>query len=74
MLLAVTPVKPLGLEWGLKIFPIVIDVISWDDLMMLGRGEDESNLLERQRSKAVNQCATLVYTSGTTGMPKGEHD
>jgi len=48
------------------------DIISWQDLMRLGK-EDKNDgpLLERQRNMAINQCAVLVYTSGTTGNPKG---
>ena len=49
------------------------DVIGWSDLMKLGADDDDAQLVARQKSMAINQCATLVYTSGTTGMPKG-HD
>merc|ERR1712226_275361 len=31
----------------------------------------ESEVLERQKRMAINQCCLLVYTSGTTGNPKG---
>ena len=49
------------------------DVIAWKDLVELGQSEDESRLADRQKRMAVNQCAMLVYTSGTTGMPKGSN-
>jgi long-chain-fatty-acid--CoA ligase ACSBG len=45
--------------------------MSWKDLVALGEEQPEDQLLERQKQMAINQCATLVYTSGTTGMPKG---
>jgi acyl-coenzyme A synthetase/AMP-(fatty) acid ligase len=48
------------------------DVISWKDLVELGESLDDTALVERQNKMAINHCATLVYTSGTTGMPKGK--
>ncbi len=47
------------------------DVMSWKDLVSLGQDMSEELLVERQKKMAINHCATLVYTSGTTGMPKG---
>ena len=48
------------------------DVITWNELIKLGDSiKDESSLKSRQSKMAINQCAMLVYTSGTTGMPKG---
>ena len=58
------------------------DIISWKEVMTLGQTEqpgrpetDTSNdqpVLERQKNMAINQCCILVYTSGTTGHPKGK--
>ena len=40
--------------------------------MEMGKEDrDESEVLARQRRMAINQCCILVYTSGTTGNPKG---
>lgn len=47
------------------------NVYSWNEIMELGRQEDETELNERMASQAPNQCCTLIYTSGTTGNPKG---
>jgi len=47
------------------------EVLDWKDLMTLGRGLADDLLQDRLRRIAVNQCCTLVYTSGTTGNPKG---
>lgn len=46
-------------------------VISWKDLMIRGKTLGDDELEGRLRRIAVNQCCTLVYTSGTTGNPKG---
>lgn len=41
------------------------------DLIEKGQGVPDSVLTERQRSQAHDDPVTLVYTSGTTGFPKG---
>merc|ERR1719318_1791205 len=46
-------------------------VESWQTLLDIGRGEDDTELKRRLANQAVNQACTLVYTSGTTGNPKG---
>jgi len=48
--------------------------LSWQALMDLGREAREEvrpELDSRLRDVAINQCCGLVYTSGTTGSPKG---
>lgn len=47
------------------------DVLSWQELLEVGRSVDDSVLTERLENQAVNQPCMLVYTSGTTGNPKG---
>ena len=50
-------------------------VLSWKEVVSLGSSDDnselDSQLRLRQSRMAVNQCCCLVYTSGTTGTPKG---
>jgi len=46
-------------------------VMSWSQLMELGRSQTDQLLDERLSKISVNQCAGLCYTSGTTGNPKG---
>ncbi len=49
-------------------------VMTWEALRRLGRDHDEalrSTLADRVASSAPDETATIVYTSGTTGPPKG---
>ncbi|GAC1362332.1 MAG: long-chain fatty acid--CoA ligase [Actinomycetota bacterium] len=49
-------------------------VISWEELRRLGRQHDLANpslLDERSVGASPDDIATIVYTSGTTGEPKG---
>jgi len=46
-------------------------VIAWEDLLAMGRKETNEALNERLKGIAINECCHLVYTSGTTGLPKG---
>ncbi|XP_059221735.1 long-chain-fatty-acid--CoA ligase heimdall [Stomoxys calcitrans] len=44
----------------------------WPDLMNLKFGKElRAELQLRERNVAPNECALLIYTSGTVGMPKG---
>lgn len=47
------------------------EVLSWQELMDLGKEQSKDALDARLANIAINQCANLVYTSGTTGNPKG---
>jgi long-chain acyl-CoA synthetase len=47
---------------------------SWDDVLALGRGEDERDpgLFDATwQQVTLDDLVTLIYTSGTTGQPKG---
>ncbi len=49
-------------------------LMAWEDFLALGeqhRGEHPNALTERLESASPEDLATLVYTSGTTGPPKG---
>jgi len=52
-------------------FPRSPGVESWESLLEIGRGETDEELNKRLANQATNQACTLVYTSGTTGNPKG---
>ncbi len=46
-------------------------VISYDEFLALGKNVDDSVFDERTRQVTPRDTAGLVYTSGTTGVPKG---
>jgi len=46
-------------------------VLSWSEVMKLGKSLSDDKLNKRISNLSVNQAALLVYTSGTTGNPKG---
>eukprot|EP00731_Ephydatia_muelleri_P030983 Em0022g497a len=47
------------------------NVLEWDQFMELGKDVDDSVIEEKIKAQRPEQCALLVYTSGTTGDPKG---
>ncbi|KAG5328577.1 ACBG2 ligase, partial [Acromyrmex charruanus] len=50
--------------------PIEKDILSWDDLLDIGKKESEDKLLSVLKTIGINECCVLVYTSGTIGNPK----
>ena len=48
-----------------------LDSGGMEALIEAGQGISDEQVLERARSVGQNNLATLVYTSGTTGRPKG---
>ncbi|KAG7166016.1 Long-chain-fatty-acid--CoA ligase ACSBG2-like 2, partial [Homarus americanus] len=51
--------------------PSAAGVLSWAELMAIGLAEKDTELNERLSLSAINQCCTVIFTSGTTGPPKG---
>ncbi|XP_063242687.1 long-chain-fatty-acid--CoA ligase ACSBG2 isoform X2 [Bacillus rossius redtenbacheri] len=51
--------------------PRVPGVLSWEDVMRIGREQSDEQLESTLKTLAINECCTLVYTSGTVGAPKG---
>jgi long-chain-fatty-acid--CoA ligase ACSBG len=47
------------------------NVYTWNQLMKIGNSESNLELMETLKTLAINECCTLVYTSGTVGPPKG---
>ena len=46
-------------------------IISFDEFMKLGKSVDEKDLQDRIAEVTPQDVASFVYTSGTTGVPKG---
>lgn len=44
---------------------------NWKELLEIGRGVSDDLLIKRQRTNHYEDVVTLLYTSGTTGAPKG---
>ncbi|OXB72208.1 UNVERIFIED_CONTAM: hypothetical protein H355_014949 [Colinus virginianus] len=46
-------------------------VMQFDDFLVLGEQVEDVLLTERMEGQRAGQCCSIVYTSGTTGFPKG---
>lgn len=51
--------------------PSMDGVLSWSQLLAIGKLESDQVLQDRLQAMAINECCQLIYTSGTTGPPKG---
>jgi len=63
------PTTKAIIQWSGKV--TTEGVLSWEELIHLGRQQPDTDLEQRLSGIAINQCCTLIYTSGTTGPPKG---
>ncbi|XP_039762091.1 very long-chain-fatty-acid--CoA ligase bubblegum isoform X1 [Pararge aegeria] len=57
-------------QWEGVVNTSIPGVYSWDQIMEMGAKEPDTQLNNILKSIAVNECCTLVYTSGTVGQPK----
>ena len=46
-------------------------VVAWDEMLQLGKNQDDTELDKRLDSSSAKDVCLLIYTSGTTGTPKG---
>nr|XP_021188772.2 long-chain-fatty-acid--CoA ligase ACSBG2 isoform X2 [Helicoverpa armigera] len=58
------------IQWEGTVDTSVPGVYSWDQVMEMGAKESNAQLDSVLKTIAVNECCTLVYTSGTVGPPK----
>uniref|UniRef100_A0A1B6E357 long-chain-fatty-acid--CoA ligase n=1 Tax=Clastoptera arizonana TaxID=38151 RepID=A0A1B6E357_9HEMI len=45
-------------------------VLTWDEVIKVGQQQTDEELNLRLKKIAINQCSTLIYTSGTEGKSK----
>ncbi|XP_050345486.1 long-chain-fatty-acid--CoA ligase ACSBG2 isoform X2 [Nymphalis io] len=57
-------------QWEGPVDTSVPGVYSWEQVMEMGSKEPDTQLNNILKSISVNECCTLVYTSGTVGQPK----
>ncbi|XP_063929421.1 very long-chain-fatty-acid--CoA ligase bubblegum [Zophobas morio] len=50
--------------------PTSPDVLSWSELLTIGKDQGDEELERVLKTIAVNECCTIVFTSGTIGKPK----
>lgn len=62
----------------LKVRPKNIKVVTWDEFLQYGADQDKAEggkftnqVYERISEQVPGRCCNIVYTSGTTGNPKG---
>uniref|UniRef100_G1LJV9 Long-chain-fatty-acid--CoA ligase ACSBG2 n=1 Tax=Ailuropoda melanoleuca TaxID=9646 RepID=G1LJV9_AILME len=59
------------IQYKLPVEESTENVYSWNDFMELGNSIPDSWLDQIMESQRANQCAMIIYTSGTSGNPKG---
>ncbi|XP_022821870.1 long-chain-fatty-acid--CoA ligase ACSBG2 isoform X2 [Spodoptera litura] len=58
------------IQWEGNVDTSVPGVYSWEQVLEMGAKEPNTQLDNVLKTIAVNECCTLVYTSGTVGPPK----
>ncbi|XP_072943187.1 very long-chain-fatty-acid--CoA ligase bubblegum-like isoform X2 [Epargyreus clarus] len=58
------------IQWEDPVDTSIPGLYSWDQLMEIGNKEPDTQLNNILKTISVNECCTLVYTSGTVGPPK----
>lgn len=58
------------IQWEGPVDTSIPDVYNWEQVLEIGAKESDAELNNILKTIAVNECCTLVYTSGTVGPPK----
>ncbi|VVC98520.1 unnamed protein product [Leptidea sinapis] len=58
------------IQWEGDVDTSVPGVYSWQQMMDIGAKESDTHLDHILKTICINECCTLVYTSGTVGQPK----
>ncbi|XP_022118799.2 long-chain-fatty-acid--CoA ligase ACSBG2 isoform X1 [Pieris rapae] len=58
------------IQWEGQVDTSVPGVYNWKQLLEMGANEPDTQLDNVLKTIAVNECCTLVYTSGTVSQPK----
>ena len=67
------PELQLIIQWSGTVPDSCSGVMSWKTVMEIGAKNPDNKLVEeRHLNMSINECCILVYTSGTTGNPKGK--
>ena len=66
------PELQLVIQWSGTVLNSCPGVMSWKSVMEVGmKYLDNKPVKERHLNMSINECCILVYTSGTSGTPKG---
>ncbi|XP_013191216.2 long-chain-fatty-acid--CoA ligase ACSBG2 isoform X2 [Amyelois transitella] len=57
-------------QWEAPVDTSIPGLYTWEQILELGAKEPDTHLDKVLKNIAVNECCTLVYTSGTVGAPK----
>ncbi|KAM3967533.1 long-chain-fatty-acid--CoA ligase ACSBG2 isoform 2-T2 [Aphomia sociella] len=57
-------------QWEAPVDTSIEGLYSWEQIVEIGSKESDTQLNDVLKTIAVNECCTLVYTSGTVGAPK----
>lgn len=64
------PLLKAIIQWEGTVDPSIPGLYTWAQMMAIGENEPDAPLEYILKTMAVNECCTLVYTSGTVGQPK----
>ncbi|XP_053620475.1 very long-chain-fatty-acid--CoA ligase bubblegum isoform X2 [Plodia interpunctella] len=57
-------------QWEAPVDTSIPGLYTWEQILEIGAKEPDTQLDKVLKNIAINECCTLVYTSGTVGAPK----